>query len=291
MGLVNLNAGHNEYISAVPASVNAALAKLAIVYLHLANMNGVLNVAMANNQMNAAKSEAAHQKEQGWAEAIGEFVMGGAQMVAGSMSVKAASDFLSGLSSNEALDTQIENATAYKKAILSRNPEVNATDGVVPENDPEEIAAVNARHQELIENKGYLEKKPEEKTTRAGSDKSVIDKLSEEQAENLLANIDESITSLNNKKSTNDFNLKVKEAKMKRMDGYGMIVQGVGQAGKSVTHALATHEMAAATIQRNLESLMGNLAQHFDQRDQSLLQDAFQPFEQLAQMAQTQVSR
>ncbi|MCB1109708.1 MAG: hypothetical protein KDK64_01910 [Chlamydiia bacterium] len=290
MGLVNLNANHNEYVSAVPPSVNAALAELALVNLHLSTINGVLNVTMANNQMQAAQKEASHQKRQGWAEAIGEFAVAGAQVVAGGLTFTASTNFLSGLSSNAQIDEQIENASAYKTALNNRTGDAGLDDEELPlQNDPEETAAVEARLNEMIENRDFVNQKPDNKVSAAGTDSNMIDKLSDEQAATLSENIDQTIESLNSQKANNDMTLKIKEAKMKRMDGIGMIVQGVGQAGQAITRTIAGHETAEATVQRNLESVMGSQAQHFEQRDQSLLSESLKPFEQLVQMAQTQV--
>ena len=132
MGLINLNAGHHAFVSAVPADVNAALAELATVYLHLSNINGLLNVTLANNQMKAAQSEAGHQIKQGVAEAFGEALAGTGQILAGGLAVYSSTKYISELNAYKPFDQQMENATAYKEAIKGRAPNVGARDQNLP---------------------------------------------------------------------------------------------------------------------------------------------------------------
>ncbi|MCB1109713.1 MAG: hypothetical protein KDK64_01935 [Chlamydiia bacterium] len=152
--------GTSQYTSAVPAQVTEALSEIAHAELMLSNINGVLSVVQGNNALKQAESEAKSIIKEGWGNAIGQFAVGLTQVVAGAMTMKSATDFLSKMSEGSDIDTKLAAKEQEKQGIIERSESnVSAQDEELPQSNDqnEELDKVNKEIDALKEQKGKVE--------------------------------------------------------------------------------------------------------------------------------------
>lgn len=276
----------NQYIGAVPALVTEALSKVAFTYVHLSNMNSLMGAFEANKQLEVANDEADKQRQEGWASAIGQIVLGVTQIAAGGVQLGGAAYGLSSTSEEKALANQIENATAYKKALDNRaaeNTKLTDENNSIPRASPEEVE----RTENMIEGNDFRNK-PDE-TFALGSnaeisDLQLINEMDPSAAEGLSAQVGEKIQSLNTQKS----NLEGERQGVTKMtEGISLGLQGAGHATQGVFSGLAGQLKASATILATLGQLASRLMNNFDNQSQPDAQMIPQVFQELTDLARS----
>lgn len=280
-----LSAG-NQYMGAVPALVTEALSKVAYTYVHLSNMNSLMGAFEANKQLQATNDEADKQRQEGWANAIGQIALGATQIVAGGVQMGGAAYGLSSLPEEKEIAGQIENATAYKKALDSRAAE-NSSLTDADEDVPKASSEVAERMENMIEDNDFRNK-PDE-TFALGSNEEIsdlqlINEMDPGDAEGLSAQVGQKIQSLNTQKS----NLEGKrQGVIKMTEGISLGLQGAGHATQGVFSGLAGQLKASATILATLGQLASRLMNNFDNQSQSDAQMIQQVFQELTDLARS----
>lgn len=275
-----------QYMGAVPALVTEAMSKVAYTYVHLSNMNSLMGAFEANKQLEASNDEADKQRQEGWANAIGQIALGVTQIAAGGVQMGGAIYGLSSLPEEKELGEQIENATAYKKALDNRAAEnVNVTDNET--SIPKPSSEVAERTENMIEGNDFRNK-PDE-TFALGSnaeisDLQLINEMDPSAAEGLSAQVGQKIQSLNTQKS----NLEGERQGVTKMtEGISLGLQGAGHATQGVFSGLAGQLKASATILATLGQLAARLMNNFDNQSQSDAQMIQQVFQELTDLARS----
>ena len=193
----------NRYMGAVPALVTEAMSKVAYTYVHLSNMNSLMGAFEANKQLEVANYEADKQRQEGWASAIGQIVIGVTQIAAGGVQLGGAAYGLSSTSEEKALANQIENATAYKKALDNRaaeNTKLTDENNSIPRASPEEVE----RTGNMIKENEFGSKPDKTRVLKSNtkmSDLQLINQMDPSAAKGLSAQVDQRIQALNTQKS------------------------------------------------------------------------------------------
>ncbi len=275
-----------QYMGAVPALVTEAMSKVAYTYVHLSNMNSLMGAFEANKQLEASNDEADKQRQEGWANAIGQIALGVTQIAAGSVQMGGAAYGLSSLPGEKELGEQIENATAYKKALDNRAAE-NAKLTDKETSIPKPSSEVAERTENMIKENDF--RNTPDETFALGSnaeisDLQLINQMDPSAAEGLSAQVGQKIQTLNTQKS----NLEGERQGVTKMtEGISLGLQGAGHATQGVFSGLAGQLKASATILATLGQLASRLMNNFDNQSQSDAQMIQQVFQELTDLARS----